>query len=129
MMYSCTSRFEIENERHTFIEEYLTAQEIQAAKEETQTERLDDDVFDLISDTDGDPSTKAPPSQPPSMIALGKTPLRDIRDAPPIELEDEDEDVEVDEIPLPDNTNVQSKCGTQRRTSARVPKRSKHIKP
>lgn len=125
MMYSCTSRFDIESEQHTFIEEYLTAQEIQAAKEERQTERLDDDVFDLISDTDEDPLTKDPPSQPPSMIALGKRPLRDIRDAPPIELEDEDEDVEVDEIPLPDNTNVQSKGGTQRRTSARVPKRSK----
>jgi hypothetical protein len=125
IMYSYTLRFDIESEQHTFIEEYLTAQEIQAAKKERQTKRLDNDVFNLISDTDKDPLTKAPPSQPPSIIALGKRPLRDIRDTPPIELEDEDEDVEVDEIPLPDNTNVQSKGGTQRRTSARVPKSSR----
>lgn len=125
MMYLCTSRFDIESEQHTFIEEYLTAQEIQAVKEKNKTERLDDDVFDLISDTEEDPSAKAQPSHPPSRVALGKRPLRDIRDTPLIELGDEDEDVQGDEIPLPDNSNLQDKSGTQRRTSGRVPKRSK----
>jgi hypothetical protein len=57
MICLCTSRFDIESEQHTFIEEYLTAQEIQAVKEKRKTERLDDDVFDLISDTEEDPSS------------------------------------------------------------------------
>lgn len=125
MMYLCTSRFDIESEQYTFIEEYLTAQEIQAVKEKRKTERLDDDVFDLISDTEEDPSAKAQPSQGPSRVALGKRPLRDIRDTPLIELGDEDEEVQEDEIPLPDNSNLQDESGTQRRTSGRVPKRSK----
>lgn len=92
-------------------------------KEKKKTERLDDDVFDLISDTEEDPSAKTqPPSQAPSRVALGKRPLRDIRDTPLIELGDEDEE---DEIPLPDNSILQDESGTQRRTSGRVPKRSK----
>ncbi|OKP10317.1 hypothetical protein PENSUB_4260 [Penicillium subrubescens] len=126
-MYLCTSRFDIESKQHTFIEEYLKVQEIQAVKEKNKTERLDNDVFDLISDTEEDPSAKAQPSYPPSRVAIGKRPLRDIRDTPLIELGDEDEDVQGDEIPLPDNSNsnLQDKSGTQRRTSGRVPKRSK----
>ncbi|KAF5857798.1 hypothetical protein ETB97_005250 [Aspergillus alliaceus] len=68
---------------------------------------------------------KAQLSQGPSRAALGKRPLRDIRDAPLIELRDEDgEDLE-DEIPLPDNSNLQDETGTQRRTSGRVLKRLK----
>jgi hypothetical protein len=122
MMYLCTSRFDIESEQHTFIEEYLTAQEIQVVKEKKKTERPDDDVFDLISDTEEDPLAKTQPSQAPSRVALGKRPLRDIRDIPLIELGDEDEE---DEIPLPNNSNLQDESGTQRRTSGRVPKRSK----
>ena len=94
-------------------------------KEKKKTERLDDDVFDLISDTEEDPSAKTQPSQAPSRVALGKRPLRDIRDTPLIELGDEDEEVQEDEIPLPDNSNLQDESGTQRRTSGRVPKRSK----
>lgn len=62
MMYLCTSRFDIESEQHTFIEEYLTAQEIQAVKEKNKTERLDDNMFDLISDTEEDLSAKSQPS-------------------------------------------------------------------
>ena len=124
-MYLCTSRFDIESDQHTLIEEYLTAQEIQAVKEKRKSERLDDDMFDLISDTEEDFSAKAQPSQGPSRVALGKRPLRDIRDTPLIELGDEDEEVQEDEIPLPDNSNLQDASGTQRRTSGRVPKRSK----
>jgi hypothetical protein len=124
MMYLCTSRFDIESEQHTFIEEYLTAQEIQAVKEKNKTERLDDNVFNLISDTE-DLSAKSQPSQAPSRVALGKRPLRDIRDKPLIGLGDEDDDDQVDEIPLPDNSNLQDEGGTQRRTSGRVLKRSK----
>ena len=122
MMYLCTSRFDIESEQHTFIEEYLTAQEIQVVKEKKKTERPDDGVFDLISDTEEDPLAKAQPSQAPSRVALGKRPLRDSRDTTLIELGDEDEE---DEIPLPDNSNLQDEGGTQRRTSGRVAKRSK----
>ncbi|KAJ5215577.1 uncharacterized protein N7498_002009 [Penicillium cinerascens] len=120
MMYLCTLRFDIESEQHTFIEEYLTAQEMQVVKEKKKTERLDDDMFDLISDTEEDPSAKTQPSQPPSRVALGKRPLRD--NTTLIELGDEDEE---DQIPLPDNSNLQDEGGTQRRTSGRVTKRSK----
>jgi hypothetical protein len=91
-------------------------------KEKKKTERLDDIVFDLISDTEEDPSAKTQPLQAPSRVALGKRPLRDIRDTPLIELGDEDEE---DEILLPDNSTLQDENGTQRCTSGRVPKHSK----
>ena len=51
--------------------------------------------------------------------------LSEISETPLIELGEEDDDVQVDEIPLPDNSNLQDASGTQRRTSGRVPKRSK----
>jgi hypothetical protein len=79
-------------------------------------------VFDLNSDTEEDPLAETQPSQAPSRVALGKRPLRDIRDIRLTELRDEDEE---DEIPLPNNSNLQDGSGTQRRTSRRVPKRSK----
>jgi hypothetical protein len=108
-MYLYILRFNIKSKQHTFIKKYLTAQEIQAAKKERQTERLDNNIFNLISDTNEDLLTKNSLSQPLNIITLRKRFLRDIRDIPPIKLEDKDKDVEIDKIPLSDNINMQSK--------------------
>ncbi|OQE11278.1 hypothetical protein PENFLA_c074G04571 [Penicillium flavigenum] len=105
MMYLCTSRFDIESEQHAFIEEYLTPRGIRLVKEKKKTKRPSDDVFNLIIDTEEDSSAETPPTNAPSRVALGKRPLRDIRDAPLIELGDENED---DETPLPDNSNIRN---------------------
>jgi len=124
MMSMCTSRFDIESEQLTFVDEYLTAQEIQAAREE-QDARKAVDEFDLISDNEEDaPAAISPPIQPPSERALGKRPRTEaIGDHRPlIELDNKDYQ---DEIPLPDNSDLHCESSTQRRTSGRVPKRSK----
>jgi hypothetical protein len=71
------------------------------------------------------PPAKSQPSQGPSRVALGKRPLRDIRNTPLIEFRGEDEEVQEVKIPLPDNKNLQDENGTQRRTPGRVSKRSK----
>jgi len=73
-MFMCTSKFEIESEQLTFIDEYLSTQEIQAAREEKDARKLNDE-FDPISNNEED--TLAVPSQPiqlPSERALGKRP-------------------------------------------------------
>jgi hypothetical protein len=127
MMFMCTSRFQIESEQLAFVEEYLTAQEIQVAGEEKAAQALDD-KFDAISDTEEDhEGASAAISQliqPPSHTTLGKRPAREAAEdqGPLVELDDgEDED----EISLPDNTGLHGESSTQRRTSGRVPKRSK----
>lgn len=48
-------------------------------KEKNKTERLNNIAFDLIGDTEEDSSARVQPSQDPSRVALGKRPLRDIR--------------------------------------------------
>ncbi|CAG7945922.1 unnamed protein product [Penicillium salamii] len=51
MMYMCTSQFEIHEEERIMLSEYLSAQEIQAAKEERTQQQL---AVDLISDNEED---------------------------------------------------------------------------
>ncbi|KAG2000826.1 hypothetical protein GB937_010790 [Aspergillus fischeri] len=124
MMSMCTSRFDIESEQLTFVNEYLTAQEIQAAREE-QDARKAVDKFDPISDNEEDaPAAISPPIQLPSERALGKRPRTEATEhqGPLVELDNEDYQ---DEIPLPDNSDLHGESNTQRRTSGRVPKRSK----
>jgi hypothetical protein len=124
MMYMCTSRFDIESEQLTFVDEYLTAQEIQAAREEQDAHKAVD-KFDLLSDNEEDaPVAISPLIQPPSERALGKRPRTEATEhkGPLIELDNEDHQ---DEIPLPDNSDLHGESSTQRRTSGRVPKRSK----
>jgi hypothetical protein len=124
MMFMCTSRFDIESEQLTFVDEYLTAQEIQAAREEEDARKTGDE-FNLISDNEEDaPAAISPPIQPPSERALCKRPRTKVTEdqGPLIELDNENDE---DEIPLPDNSDLHGESSTQRRTSGRVPKRSK----
>lgn len=104
----CTSRFDIESEQLTFVDEYLTAQEIQAAREEQDACKAVDE-FNPISDNKEDaPAAISPPIQPPSERALGKRPRTEaIEDQGPlIELDNKDYQ---DEIPLPDNSDLHGK--------------------
>jgi hypothetical protein len=124
MMFMCTSRFDIESEQLTFVDEYLTAQEIQAAREEKDAHKTGDE-FNPISDDEEDASAAISPQiQPPSERALGKRPRTEVTEdqGPLIELDNEnDEDI----ISLPDNSDLHGENNTQRRTSGRVPKRLK----
>jgi hypothetical protein len=127
----------------SFINEYLTAQELYARKEEVDAQKKKEEVFDLISDNEEEEdqvdydeddddneddeddeiatSLSLKPTQLASESALGKRQrvessvmIPSYNRSLPIQLDDEDEE---GEIPLPENNT------TQRRTSRRVPKR------
>ena len=117
MMYMCTSRFEIHEEERIMLSEYLSAQEIQAAKEERTQQQI---TVDPISDDEEDegPSTELratshlrETSHGPSAKALGKRRLRNIS-----------EDAESDQE---DDSEVTSLPEMQHRVSGRVRKRSR----
>lgn len=132
MMFMCTSRFEIESEQLALMEEYVSTQEVQTKTEEKAANKVRDPEFDPISDTEEDPSgILSQPTRAPGAVMLGKRPRQA---APLIDLEEDDDDEdgrgeeegnEEDEVPLPDNTHLHDQSSTQRRTSGRVPKRSK----
>ncbi|KAJ5456131.1 uncharacterized protein N7458_003714 [Penicillium daleae] len=112
MMFVCTSKFDIEDDQRMLINEYLSHQEKQAAKEEKD---IKENNFDPISDDEEDPASilSQPPVQLLSEKALGKRRRSDTSE--PDEDENNDDDAEV---PLPD---------TQHRVSGRVRKRSKRL--
>lgn len=113
MMFMCISKFDVEDDQRMLINEYLSHQEKQTAKEEKSTKEND---FDPISDDEEEdpPSTQSqPPVQPLSERALGKR--RRSVTSEQDEVENNDDDAEV---PLP---------GTQHRVSGRVRKRSKRL--
>lgn len=111
MMYMCTSRFEIHEEERIMLSEYLSTQEIQAAKEERTQQQI---TVDPISDDEEDEGLSTEPHetlQGPSAKALGKRRLRDIA-----------EDAESDQE---DDSEVTSLPEIQYRVSGRVRKRSR----
>jgi hypothetical protein len=123
MMFMCTTKFDMESEQLSLMEEYLTTQEVQAAREEKDI-RQAEDGFDPISDSEeDDPSaTISQPAQPVSQRALGKRPRTEATTeglGSLIELDEEDE------IRLPNNTYIQGESSTQRRSSGRLPKRAR----
>ncbi|OQD74718.1 hypothetical protein PENANT_c168G01573 [Penicillium antarcticum] len=124
MMYMCTSRFEIHEEERMMLSEYLSAQEIQAAKEErTQQQFAGDPISDNEEDegsstqlqTRSQPQATSQAAEGPSAKALGKRRLINVADDVGIDEEEEDGQ-ESEAIPLPE---------TQHRVSGRVRKRSK----
>lgn len=125
MMYMCTMRFDVESDRLTFIEEYLSTHEIHAAREKEDAEKRKEE-FDLISDGEDDtPSTISQHRglQQPCERTAGKRPRKE---ASPIshqrgvliQLDNEDD------IPLPDNS-MHGGSSTHRCTSGRVSKRAR----
>ena len=116
MLFTCTTKFDVESEQLALIDEYLSTQEKQAKKEQKDAQKKEEE-FDPISDDEEDPSTSeasAEPIQHPSARALGK---RRATSDQLIELEDDDE------VPLPDNSHLEEGRTTHRRSSGRVPKR------
>lgn len=123
MMFMCTSRFEIAEDRRVLINEYLSHEEIQAAQEEKDTRANDlEPISDDDEDEDGDEDEDAvsnnavsddiqPTVQPPSGRALGKR-----RKSTASEPEEKEQDNEDSDLPLPE---------IQHRVSGRVRKRSK----
>ena len=117
MMYMCASRFEINEEERIMLSEYLSAQEIQVAKEERTQQQI---TVDPISDDEEDegPSTEfratshgPAASQGPSANSLGKRRLVNIA-----------EDVESNQE---DDREMTSLPDMQHRVSGRVRKRSR----
>ncbi|KAJ5355559.1 uncharacterized protein N7496_012771, partial [Penicillium cataractarum] len=117
MLFMCTTKFDVESEQLTLVDEYLSTQEKQAKKEQKDAQKKEEQ-FDPISDNEEDLSTtedSAETIQLPSARALGK------RRATPDQLFELDDD--DDEVPLPDNSHLEEGRTTQRRSSGRVPKR------
>jgi hypothetical protein len=129
MMYMCTSRFEIHEEERIMLSEYLSTQEIQAAKEERTPQQL---AVDPISDNEEDEGstiqlqarsqpratsqalTTLQTTQGLSAKALGKRRLSNI--ASDVGDDEEDDGQDSEAIPLPE---------IQNRVSGRVRKRSR----
>jgi hypothetical protein len=124
MMFLCTTKFEVEEEQLAFVQEYLSSQEIQTATEEREAQKPQGDL-ESISDNEEDTSVLNH-IQAPSARALGKR-RRSVIESGTEEVQEPVVVLDNDgEVPLPDNTTVfQEESGTQRRTSGRVPKRSK----
>ncbi|CAG8089126.1 unnamed protein product [Penicillium salamii] len=130
MMYMCTSQFEIHEEERIMLSEYLSAQEIQAAKEERTQQQL---AVDLISDNEEDEGSttqlqaRSQPraisqalatsqaAQGPSAKALGKRRISNFADDVESD-EEEDDGQESEAIAL---------LEIQHRVSGRVRKRSR----
>ena len=112
------------------MEEYISTQEVQTKNEEKAANKVRYPEFDPISDTEEDPlEVLSQPTRALSAVPLGKRPRQA---APLIDLEEDKEDGrgdeegnEEDEVSLPNNTHLYDQSSTQRRTSGRVPKRSK----
>ncbi|EED22697.1 hypothetical protein TSTA_061850 [Talaromyces stipitatus ATCC 10500] len=132
MLFMCTTKFNLESEELSLMDEYLTTQEIQRAREERDAQRALEAQntkydFDPISDSEEaeseDESLVLPQSpqasQARSQHSLGKRPARE--EEPLIELDGNEED----EVPLPYNRHLVTVSSTQRRSSGRQPKRSK----
>lgn len=114
MLFMCTSRFDLEDEQRVLINEYLSYEETQAAREERDTQT---NGFDPISDDEEgeerDPTQIRCRDQAPSERNQGKR-RRSAGARPEESSGDEDEDTEV--LPLPN---------MQQRISGRVRKRSR----
>lgn len=114
MLFMCTSRFDLEDEQRVLINEYLSYEEMQAAREERDTQA---NGFDPISDDEegeeGDSTQIRCTDQAPSERSQGKR-RRSAGSRPEESRGDEDEDAEV--LPLPN---------MQQRMSGRVRKRSR----
>lgn len=113
----------LESKQLSLMEEYFTTQETQAAKEEKDAWKKQDE-FNPISDDEDEPFSAGATSQviqPPSERALGKRRAEAISNEPNpfIGLH------EADEVPLPDNSHLQGESNTPRRSSGRLPKRSR----
>lgn len=114
MLFMCTSRFDFDEERRAIMDEYLSHEDKQAAKEEKDTQASE---FDPISDNEeggeGESIQIQPPGQAQSEKSQGKR-RRSVASVPEEGNEDEEDDEIV--LPLPN---------TQQRISGRVRKRSK----
>jgi hypothetical protein len=117
MMFMCTTRFELQEHQRLILQEYLSSQEIAAAKE---ADTIAVNSFEPISDTEEDlvqPSQVQPTLQPSPNTILGRrqrsgsaTEDDEAQSNPKNEVEDDTE------IPLPP---------IQQRSSRRVRKVSK----
>lgn len=122
MLFMCTTKFDMESEQLCHIDEYLTTQETQAEKEEKDAWKAEVE-FNQISDDEDEPSVITFQNvQPIHEHVLGKRQRVEAptdKHGPLIELGEEDE------IPLRDNSHMQAESSTQRRSSGRLPKRSR----
>ena len=77
-MFMCTSKFDIESEQLALVDEYLTAWEIQAAREEKDAHKTGDEFNPISDDEEDAPVTISPLLRPPSECVPSKRPRIDI---------------------------------------------------
>lgn len=80
MMFMCTWKFDIESEQLTLVDEYLTAQEIQAAREEKDAHKTGDEFHPISDDEEDAPVTIFPLLRPPTERVPSKRPRTDDRE-------------------------------------------------
>lgn len=111
MLFMCTSRFDIKEEQRAMIQDYLSDEEIQADKEEHDTQESEiDPISDNEEGDEGDPIQMQQTGQAPSEKSRGKQ-RRSNASRPEPDHENEDDELT---LPLPD---------TQQRISERIRKR------
>lgn len=117
MLWMCTTRFDLQEQKRLILQEYLSHQEIAAITEANETR---DESFDPISDTEEETEDivyEAEGIQPPNAQSLqrSRTTTLDLEDREAIDHDEHDDDDDINP-PLPD---------TQQRISSRKRKRSK----
>jgi hypothetical protein len=108
MLWMCTTRFDLQEQKRLILQEYLSFQEIAAMSEANETR---DESFDLISDTEED---DIQPQDKESLLQTCTTTLG-LEDIDSMGHDDDDDDDDAN-LPLPD---------TQQRVSSRKRKLSK----
>lgn len=111
MLWTCTTRFDLQEQKQLTLQEYLSRQEIAAMTEANETR---DESFDPISDTQEETEDPVYEAEGTQSLLRPRTRTFDLDDR---EALDHDEDDDDDTTPaLPDR---------QQRLSSRKPKRSK----
>ena len=118
MLWMCTTRFDLQEQKRLMLQEYLSHQEIAAMTEANETR---DESFDPISDTEEETEDivyEAECTQPPNTQSLprSRTITLDPEHREALDHDEDDEDDDDINPPLPD---------TQQRVSCRKRKRSK----
>jgi hypothetical protein len=100
MLWMCTTRFDLQEQKRPLLQEYLSHQEIAAATEANETR---DESFDPISDTEEDDM------QPQDRESLPQhcTTALDLKGIEAIDHENNDDD--DDNLSLPDTQRVSSR--------------------
>lgn len=113
MLWMCTIRFDLQEQKRLMLQEYLSHQEIAAMTEANETR---DESFDPISDTEEETEDIVYEAEGIQSLPRSRTTTIDLEDREAMDHDEHDDDDDDINPPLPD---------TQQRVSSRKRKRSK----